>query len=316
MSNQDEYVPNDIKRTQMIKIFSSTPNAWFMDILENIPRYEEDGPPYWLIFVGQNTRYCDALPLQSKGVLDVKAALTIFIDKYHPSKLTSDQESSFKSEDIKLTLKSYNVNQYFIVDQNHSALGVNDRCIRTLRDLNQPKDDEKDEMSYDDKYRHFTEAKMRVCIDIYNNRPQRGLGGHSPNEMLNDPKLEKEFIFKGLVMRDKQEKMPGFKLHEGDKVKIEIPKYDPYENTIDSKNGKATGTRIRGRKNRRRYTREYYEVLGQDGKMYKLKAEDGTTIVRPRFKLVKVQGGVYSKTVPNKFKTTPNEYAKEVEHDD
>ncbi|EAX66634.1 hypothetical protein TVAG_594120 [Trichomonas vaginalis G3] len=28
------------------------------------------------------------------------------------------------------------------------------------------------------------------------------------------------------------------------------------------------------------------------------------------------QGGILSKTVPNKYKTTPDEYAKEVENDD
>ncbi|KAI5517147.1 hypothetical protein TVAGG3_0501880 [Trichomonas vaginalis G3] len=50
--------------------------------------------------------------------------------------------------------------------------------------------------------------------------------------------------------------------------------------------------------------------------MYTLQAEDKTTIVRPRFKLVKVQGGILSKTVPNKYKITPDEYAKEVENDD
>ncbi|KAI5487488.1 hypothetical protein TVAGG3_0955030 [Trichomonas vaginalis G3] len=315
--NKDPYVSKATKKALMVKIFSSTPNAWFMDILENIPRYREDGPPYWLIFVGQNTRYCEAIPLQSKNILDVKTALTIFVDKYHPTKLTSDCESSFKSDDVKNYLRSKNVNQYFIVDQNHSALGVIDSCIKILRDLNQPQGGEVDEMSYDDKYRHFSMAKMRQVLNIYNSRKQKGLGNHSPEEMKNNPDLEKDYIFNSLVKRDKQERMPGFKLKKGDKVKIEIPKRDPYENTIDyDNNGNSTGTHIRVRKNRRKYTREYYEVLGKHGKMYTLQAEDKTTIVRPRFKLVKVQGGILSKTVPNKYKTTPDEYAKEVENDD
>ncbi|KAI5535173.1 hypothetical protein TVAGG3_0408290 [Trichomonas vaginalis G3] len=110
--------------------------------------------------------------------------------------------------------------------------------------------------------------------------------------------------------------MPGFKLKKGDKVKIEIPKRDHMKILLTMKNGNPTGTHIRVRKNRRKYTREYYEVLGKHGKMYTLQAEDKTTIVRPRFKLVKVQGGILSKTVPNKYKTTPDEYAKEVENDD
>ncbi|KAI5496946.1 K02A2.6-like family, partial [Trichomonas vaginalis G3] len=168
--NKDPYVSKATKKALMVKIFSSTPNAWFMDILENIPRYREDGPPYWLIFVGQNTRYCEAIPLQSKNILDVKTALTIFVDKYHPTKLTSDCESSFKSDDIKNYLRSKNVNQYFIVDQNHSALGVIDSCIKILRDLNQPQGGEANEMSYDDKYRHFSMAKMRQVLNIYNSR--------------------------------------------------------------------------------------------------------------------------------------------------
>ncbi|EAX65239.1 hypothetical protein TVAG_535860 [Trichomonas vaginalis G3] len=32
--------------------------------------------------------------------------------------------------------------------------------------------------------------------------------------------------------------------------------------------------------------------------------------------LSKFKGGILSKTVPNKYKTTPDEYAKEVENDD
>ncbi|KAI5502229.1 hypothetical protein TVAGG3_0883650, partial [Trichomonas vaginalis G3] len=36
-SNKDPYVSKATKKALMVKIFSSTPNAWFMDILENIP---------------------------------------------------------------------------------------------------------------------------------------------------------------------------------------------------------------------------------------------------------------------------------------
>ncbi|KAI5535515.1 hypothetical protein TVAGG3_0413480, partial [Trichomonas vaginalis G3] len=144
-----------------------------------------------------------------------------------------------------------------------------------LRDLNQPQGGEANEMSYDDKYRHFSMAKMRQVLNIYNNRKQKGLGNHSPEEMKNNPDLEKDYIFNNLVKRDKQERMPGFKLQKGDKVKIEIPKRDHMKILLTMT---TMGTRqvltFVFVKNRRKYTREYYEVLGKHGKMYTLQAED------------------------------------------
>ena len=77
------------------KIYSTARNTWFHDLLDNGDGNE---PRYWHVFVGVNTRYLDAFALNGKSNDDVKKSLTWFINKYHPEKITSDNEPAFTSK--------------------------------------------------------------------------------------------------------------------------------------------------------------------------------------------------------------------------
>ena len=76
----------------MLKIFSTKPNSWFHDLLDN---GKDNVPRYFHVFINQNTRYALVLPLGSKSAEAVRETLTKFINQYHPVKLTSDEEPAF-----------------------------------------------------------------------------------------------------------------------------------------------------------------------------------------------------------------------------
>lgn len=114
----------------MIKIFSNSLNTWFHDLYDNSGRVlksertnnlSDHEPRYWHIFIGTNNRYAVALPLNDKKASSIHKTLSEFINKYHPSKLTSDEESAFlernniellKSNNVKMLTVSYDFKYY------------------------------------------------------------------------------------------------------------------------------------------------------------------------------------------------------------
>ena len=126
-----------------IKIFSSTPNCWFHDLMDNSHSRTStelngstNNPRFWHIFIGTNNHFAVALPLSDKRASSIRQTLTEFIEKYHPVKLTSDEEPGFVEKTNVKLLTDHNVEMQVITDQNHSSLGIIDRFIRTLRDIN------------------------------------------------------------------------------------------------------------------------------------------------------------------------------------
>ena len=89
----------------------------------------------------------------------------------------------------------------------------------------------------------------------------------SPKEMLNNPDLEKEYIFDQLDKKDKQEKIKDFHLQKGAFVRYIIP-------------------RANGRRKRFQISRECYKIEEIKGNMYTLIARDGTVKNLPRFKIM------------------------------
>lgn len=253
-----------------IKIFSTMPNCWFHDLMDNDSRnrqrsYGKDNEPrYWHIFIGTNNHYAVAYPLMSKSAASVKQTLTRFINEYHPAKLTSDEESAFiEKSNVKL-LTDNGVLMHIITEQNHSSLGIIDRFIRTLRDMNIPTQ-KGERQSHDDKYKSFTEDRMQKLLDIYNTTYHSRIKC-TPKEMFNDPDLEKEYIFKQLAKKEKQEELKDLHLHEGSFVRYIIP-------------------RANGKKKRYQYSHECYRIAKVKGNMYTLMAKDGTVMNKPRFKI-------------------------------
>ena len=245
-----------------VKIFSTRPNCWFHDLMDNGRGNE---PRYWHIFLGTNNHYAVALPLDNKQAASIRKTLTEFVNKFHPVKLTSDEEAGFIEKNNLKFLTDNHVKIHIITEQNHSSLGTIDRFIRTLRDMNIPTE-KKDKQSHDPKYQTFTPKRMEKLLEIYNSTYHSRINC-SPKEMLNNPDLEKEYIFDQLDKKDKQEKIKDFHLQKGAFVRYIIP-------------------RANGRRKLFQISREFYKIEEIKGNMYTLIARDGTVKNLPRFKIM------------------------------
>ena len=286
---KDRYLKNDDIKPYMIKIFSNRPNTWFHDIYDN---GKDNNPRYWHIFIGTNNRYVVVYPLNSKSAKDINNTLSQFINKYHPVKLTSDEESAFvEKNNIKLC-NDNNVSLHIITDKNHTSLGIIDRFIRTLRDMNTTTEKSKHE-SIDKKYTYLTPHRMNKFINIYNNSYHSSIGC-SPKEMFDNIDLEKEYIFKCMDLSDKQRKIKDLIIPIGSYVRYILPRNDGIT------------------KKRYQISRECYKIDDRRGNMYTLIAKDGTVITKPRHKLILMNK---DGSKPNNIKwgsTFPNKWNGEV----
>ena len=260
---------NQIKPYQ-IKIFSRSLNTWFMDLLDN---GKENEPRYWFIFIGTNNRYGVALPLNSKNAEDVRDALLTFISEFSPAKLTSDQEKAFMEKRNIELMKENNILLQTVPERNHSSLSLIDRFIRTLRDMNRVVDGEINKQSTDEEFKSFSIEKMDELIDIYNNTYHSAIKC-TPKEMFDNEELEKEYIFNCMDKHEKQKRIEDFELKENEFVRYVIDK-DPLK------------------KKRYNVSNESYKIVGKEGKHYILEAADGTTMIKPRYKLVRADVNKY-----------------------
>ena len=267
------------------KIFSTRPNCWFHDLLDNGKNNE---PRYWHIFIGTNNHYGVAQPLRSKTAKEIKQSLIKFVDQYKPAKLTSDEESAFVEKSVIQYLTNQHVEMHIITEKNHSSLGIIDRFIRTLRDMNTPTE-KSTKQSHHEKYRSFTPKRMAKLIEIYNETPH-GRIKCTPKEMFDDPDKEKEYIFEQLKKRDKQQGIKDLVIKEGSFVRYILPR----------SNGMT--------KKRFQYSWECYKVESVQGNMYTLIARDGTVLNVPRYKLIlcakdgsKPNNIKWAETVPNRW---------------
>ena len=185
------------------------------------------------------------------------------------------------AEDLLEYLKKHDVRVQKITDQNHSALGIIDRFIRTLRDMHGTQSLRRDAPN-GNRSKCISSKQMQKYLHSYNNSIHSSIGC-TPKEMLDDLDLEEKYILENIDKREKQRSMKGFELDEGEHVKYLLPR-----NKLEKK--------------RFRYSPEAYIISGRDGNNYILSAKDGTTITRPRFQLVKVSGVKVAETIPGKWR--------------
>ena len=259
---KDKHLKRKETKPYMIKIYSPTLNCWFMDLMDN---GGIKGPRFWHVFIGVNNRYAVVQPLNSKDAEDVRQSLLDFCLKYHPKKLTSDQERSFMEKQNLQMLSDMKVLLQTVPDSNHSTLGIIDRFIRTLRDMNRPVDGEK-KQSGDEEFKTIDANKMINLVYTYNNTIHSAIGC-TPKEMFDDKEKEKEYIFKCMKKNEKQKKIEDFELKDGDFVRY-VLKRDPMV------------------KKRYQVSNESYKIAGKEGKHYILQAKDGSSMIKPRFQLI------------------------------
>ncbi|KAI5532563.1 integrase core domain containing protein family [Trichomonas vaginalis G3] len=106
--------------------------------------------------------------MKNKGTREVLRVLQKFVAEHNPSTLTSDQDGAYLSNEITEFLIKHNITHYTTEDHNHNILGIINRFIRTLRDLNQERD--------------FTEETMKHFLEVYNSSTH-STTGHTPNSM-------------------------------------------------------------------------------------------------------------------------------------
>ena len=282
---KDKFIKQNQIKPYMIKIFSNRPNTWFHDLYDNTTR---GTPRYWHIFIGTNNRYAVAYPLKNKSASSINETLTKFINKYHPVKLTSDEESAFIEKNNVKLLTDNKVSIQIVQDKNHSTLGIIDRFIRTLRDMNTPTEKSKHE-SHDEKYTFITPKRMKKFLNIYNNSYHSSINC-TPKEMFNNSELEKEYIFKCLSLAEKQKRIKNLIIPVGSFVRYILPRSDGIT------------------KKRYQISRECYKIDERKGNMYLLIAQDGTVMTKPRFKLImcsrdgsKPQNIKWASTIPGKW---------------
>jgi hypothetical protein len=245
-----------------VKIFSSRPNSWFCDIYDNTAT---GNPRYWMLFINTNTRFGRAYQLNGRGVNDVQPVFQQFINDEHPVKITSDEESAFVSDQICNFLEANHVSQYIVTQANHSSLGIIDRFIRTLRDMNTPRGDSVNQSTHGE-FKVITPAKLTNFLQLYNSteHTQTGL---APQAM--DANAEKEYIFKMMEKKEKHDqRVPHLRLNINDNVRVRLPRRDFKS------------------KKRSSYSVEYFKISGYDGFQYTLMANDGDTMTLPRWRLL------------------------------
>ena len=282
---KDKFIKQKQIKPYMIKIFSNRPGTWFHDLYDNT---QNKNPRYWHVFIGTNNRYAYCLPLESKSAAAVKETLAKFINKFDPVKLTSDEEPAFLDKNNIKLLTDKGVSMHVVTDKNHSTLGIIDRFIRTLRDMNTPSEKSKHE-SHDEKYTFITPKRMKKFLNTYNNTYHSAIDC-TPNEMMKDPEKEKEYIFKCLEAAENQHKIKDLILPVGAYVRYILPRHDGIT------------------KKRFQISRECYKIDERKGNMYTLIAQDGTVMSKPRFKLIlcssdgsKPSNIKWASTIPGKW---------------
>lgn len=254
-------------------VFSTHTNAYLMDLLENQRGF---APKYWYIFININTRYAYAYPIERKTEKEILDVLKSFVENNNVNSLTGDDESAFSSKNTVEYLTNKKISLRIIQEQQHGALSIIDRFIRTLRDMNIPTEKTK-KQSGDEKYTNFTEKRMRKLMNIYNNT-YHNIIQMKPSQMKDDIDLETKYIRHCLTRRYKAITQPGYQLAENEYVRyvLEHKKTD---------------------KKRYKVSRECYIISGKEGNLYILSAKDGTTRLFPRWRLISL--GI---TKPNNIK--------------
>ena len=279
----DKKLKRERKRIYYVKVFSPFLGSWMCDIFDNSASGD---PRYWYIFINVNTRFAVSYPMNDKTKESINTVLRLFVDKYKPRKLTSDEESGLVAKVNLEFLKSKKCGLYIITEQNHTALSLIDRFIRTLRDMNTPGNESPDSSTGvaqepevpDDKYKHISRQVMIELLDIYNDTIHTSTG-QKPIDMMNDSKLEEEYIIKCLDKKHRQQGIEDFNLKVGQLVRYFIVKSSA-PGSLTHEPGMT--------KKRYSLSRETYKIETRAGNIYTIIALDGTTRDLPRWKLVVV----------------------------
>jgi hypothetical protein len=198
MRVKDSYPTRKKIQPYMRRIYSKVTNSWFHDLMEN----HRGNPRYYHVFINMNTRYGVAISLDGKDIDSIIESLDKFYTQFpNIYRLASDEESAFTSERVLNYLRNRNTIAQLMPSKVHSAMGMLNRFIRTLRDMHGKMKDDMEEPPSD----NITVQEMEKLIDEYNGNYHESIG-MAPRDMT--PELETKYILKISKIVEKQDKVP------------------------------------------------------------------------------------------------------------
>ncbi len=271
-------------------MYSNSHNCWQMDILVDTHsvttgkvdpishrKKVDTTKNYYLICINMNTKYLYVSgPVTGKDSDVVVPEVMKFIDKYDPHIIYCDGEGAFTKPTVVGKLaKNGDILKVFNKKQ-HLTLSIVDRVIKTIRDtrarmkldksIKNPKTDPNLVKTFT-----FNKNIMDKIVNGYN-RITHSSTGHTPNEMMDNPKLEDLYIMRQLMEEDNTiSRNEKSKLEIGDKVRYIQPS-DKYG------------------KKRFKLKKGYYIVYEVNSFFkYTIIAADGSTLMVSRSQLVELK---------------------------
>ena len=247
----------DRQTKMMLPIYARHSNSYQMDTLVQT---KNASPLYFLILININSRKLYAYPMNNKNSSSVLSALESFINEVKDvSSITSDQDSSYLSPEITTFMIDHHIDHQTTFTNDHNRLGIINRAIKTLRDINQERD--------------FTTESMDRALYAYNNSIHSSTG-KEPNEFTSSD--EEHYIQRKTHETD--EKANKFNLSKNTHVRIMNP-----PNQMEKK--------------RSNLTNQSYKVAYKSGNKYVIKALDNTAAEYPRYRLVEDNKATLAQTL-------------------
>lgn len=195
---------HDVKfnpREYYLPIYSEYRDAYQFDTLVQTAGAS---PRYFLVFININSRKLYVYPMKDKGTKQVLSTLERFYQEVGKiSNLTSDQDKAYLSDGVLMFMKEHNIDYRTTAEHDHNRLGIINRVIRTLRDMNHDRD--------------FTIESMNRCVEGYNNSIHSSTG-KKPNSF--NSKDEERYINKMRLVTDERRSV----LKPGTHVRTVVPK--------------------------------------------------------------------------------------------
>ena len=230
----------------MLPIFSRRSGGYQMDTLV---QSKGASPRYFLILININSRKLYAIPMNSKNSSSVLSALQFFINEVKEiHSITSDQDAAYLKQDVVKFMIDHKIDFQTTFTNDHNRLGIINRAIKTLRDINNERD--------------FTIQSMKKALNAYNNSIHSSTG-KEPNEMSSTD--EDHYI--QTKIHETDDKANKYNLSKGSHVRIMNPP-EPMK------------------KKRLNLTNEAYKVAYKMGNKYVVKALDNTASEIPRYRLI------------------------------
>jgi hypothetical protein len=271
-------LPHDIYRVSKgehtrhyyVPIFTPFQGGYQMDLLQQSAGGTTHFPAYFFIAINVNTRYGYAYPVSHKDTQSVLAVLSHWYSEAVPRvvHVSADQEGAWRSHEADEWFRERKITVNLVDHQRHSALGMIDRFIRTLRDMNVRTHDSKHEPG-DRRFRDFSVKKMAKLVGIYNQSLHSGIG-MTPEEMNRDPESEKEYIVGKVYETERIKRIKDFELAPGTWVRFMVPR-NPMQ------------------KRRHQWSQEVARVSMKEKGSYVCAAADGSIKKIPRWQLKPVR---------------------------